>query len=182
MSVNVSTQQLMAPAYAASVAAVLFSTDTDPELVTLEVTETVFAQDSERALVVLGDLKDIGVNLALDDFGTGYSSLTYLKRFPIDMVKIDQGFVADLAQDMASHAIVVAVVELAHKLGMTVVAEGVETAEQYQQLVELGCDACQGFYFAHPIPANDVATLVQHRLAGETVHLPNLATVGPPLS
>ena len=105
-----------------------------PQLVTLEVTESVFVQDSQRALVVLDELKHIGVKLALDDFGTGYSSLNYLKRFPIDIVKIDQGFVADLEGDPASHAIVFSVIELAHRLGMTVVAEGVETAEQHQQL------------------------------------------------
>ena len=88
----------------------------------------MFVQDSERALVVLNELKRIGVKLALDDFGTGYSSLTYLRRFPIDIVKIDQTFVADLGDDPASHAIVASVIELAHMLGMTVVAEGVETA------------------------------------------------------
>ena len=98
------------------------------------------------------------MKLALDDFGTGYSSLTYLKRFPIDIVKIDQGFVADLEGDPASHAIVYSVIELAHRLGMTVVAEGVETPEQHQQLLELGCDSCQGYYFARP----DVGRRARH--------------------
>ncbi len=116
-------------------------------------TESVFLQDSERAQVVLGELKKIGVNLALDDFGTGYSSLNYLKQFPIDIVKIDRGFVADMNDEPASHAIVSAVIELAHLLGMTVVAEGVETIEQRDQLASLGCDNCQGFYFAHPMSA-----------------------------
>jgi EAL domain-containing protein (putative c-di-GMP-specific phosphodiesterase class I) len=118
-------------------------------------------QESERAFVVLSELKRLGVTLALDDFGTGYSSLNYLKRFPIDIVKIDQGFVADLEQDPASHAIVYAVIELAHMLGMTVVAEGVETAEQHEQLASLGCDSCQGYYFARPMPADDLDTLVR---------------------
>ncbi|MCU1428396.1 MAG: hypothetical protein JWL83_2396, partial [Actinomycetia bacterium] len=179
MSVNVSAYQLMSPDYAATVAAVLFGTDTDPKLVTLEVTESVFVQDSERALVVLNELKHLGVNLALDDFGTGYSSLTYLKRFPIDIVKIDQGFVADLQHDEASHAIVNAVIELAHTLGMVVVAEGVETAEQHRQLAMLGCDFCQGFYFAHPTPADDIDTLL-HGHAGEAVLLPALAATATP--
>ena len=97
MSVNVSAHQLMSPDFAATVAEVLVRHRTPiPQLVTLEVTESVFVQDSERALVVLDELKRLGVKLALDDFGTGYSSLNYLKRFPIDIVKIDQGFVADL--------------------------------------------------------------------------------------
>jgi EAL domain-containing protein (putative c-di-GMP-specific phosphodiesterase class I) len=181
MSVNVSTQQLMAPAYVASVAAVLFSTDTDPAVVTLEVTETVFAQDSERALVVLSDLKQLGVKLALDDFGTGYSSLTYLKRFPINTVKIDQGFVADMQHDPSSHAIVGAIVELAHKLGITVVAEGVETPEQYAILAAIGCDFCQGYYFAHPMDADHIDTVIQQHVGGEIVHLPALAGSAPPL-
>jgi diguanylate cyclase (GGDEF)-like protein len=179
ISVNVSAHQLMAPGYAASVAAVLSDTDIDPKLVTLEMTESVFVQDSERALVVLDELKHLGVRLALDDFGTGYSSLNYLKRFPIEIVKIDQGFVADMQQDHASHAIVFAVVELAHRLGMTVVAEGVETAEQHKKLASLGCDSCQGYYFARPMPAEDLDTLMQHRVAGRTVRLPALAIAVP---
>ena len=155
VSVNVSAHQLMSLDYTASVAAVLAETESDPELVTLEVTESVFLHDSDRALVVLGDLKQLGVNLALDDFGTGFSSLTYLRRFPIDIVKIDQSFVADLEQDPASHAIVSAIVELAHNLGMKVVAEGVESAEQHRRLAALNCDSCQGYYFARPMSADD---------------------------
>jgi EAL domain-containing protein (putative c-di-GMP-specific phosphodiesterase class I) len=179
MSVNVSAHQLMSPDFAASVAAVLAGTDTDPRLVTMEVTESVFVQDSERALVVLSELKHLGVELALDDFGTGYSSLNYLKRFPIDIVKIDKGFVADMEHDLASHTIVFAVVELAHILGMTVVAEGVETAEQHQRLASLGCDSCQGYYFARPMSADDLDTLMQQAGAGGTVHLPALAAAAP---
>lgn len=143
MSVNVSAHQLMAPDFTATVETVLAGAGTDPQLVTLEVTESVFVHDTERALIVLTDLKDLGVTVALDDFGTGYSSLTYLKQFPIDIVKIDQGFVADVELDEASHSIVLAIVELAHLLGMKVVAEGVETPEQHQLLGGLGCDYCQ---------------------------------------
>jgi diguanylate cyclase (GGDEF)-like protein len=172
MSMNVSACQLMSPDYVATVAAVLSATDTDPELVTLEVTESVFVHDSERALVVLGELKHLGVRLALDDFGTGYSSLNYLKRFPIDVVKIDQGFVAELERDRASHAIVAKVVELAHLLGMTVVAEGVETAEQCKEVASLGCDICQGYYFARPMCADDFDNLLDRGVAGGSLHLP----------
>jgi EAL domain-containing protein (putative c-di-GMP-specific phosphodiesterase class I) len=173
----------MAPDYVATVADVLARAGTDPEHVTLEVTESVFVQDGERALVVLNDLKDLGVQLALDDFGTGYSSLTYLKRFPIDIVKIDQGFIADLVHDRASHAIVVAVIELAHMLDKTVVAEGVETTEQHGELASLGCDACQGFLFARPMSADTFDTLIQFegdgaRTGASAVHLPALAATG----
>jgi diguanylate cyclase (GGDEF)-like protein len=175
MSVNVSAHQLMSPDYAAGVAAVLARTDTDPKLVTLEMTESVFVQDGERALVVLSELKHLGVSLALDDFGTGYSSLNYLKRFPIDIVKIDRGFVADMEYDGASQAIVFAVIELAHTLGMTVVAEGVETIAQHTQLSSLDCDSCQGYYFARPMSAAALDQLMRPRVVGGTVHLPALA-------
>ena len=145
---NVSAHQLMAPDFPATVASVLADTKTDPELVTLEVTESVFLRDSERALVALNDLKQIGVMLALDDFGTGYSSLSYLKRFPVDVVKIDRVFISDLDHNPDSRLIVNAVVALAHGLCMSVVAEGVESVEQYKEVAALDCDSCQGFYFA----------------------------------
>jgi diguanylate cyclase (GGDEF)-like protein len=179
MSVNVSANQLMAPDFTATVAAVLSGADTDPTMVTLEMTESVFVQDTERALVVLKELKDLGVRLALDDFGTGYSSLTYLKRFPIDIVKIDQDFVADLERDEASYSIVFTVIELAHLLGMTVVAEGVETIGQHEQLVALGCDFCQGFYFARPMSADDLHTLIQLSDSTGTVNPPALIPAAP---
>jgi diguanylate cyclase (GGDEF)-like protein len=160
IAVNVSAQQLMESDFAATVAAVLLETHTDPRLLTLEMTESVFLQDSARALVVLDDLKHLGVNLALDDFGTGYSSLSYLKRFPVDVVKIDQGFVADMGHDAASSAIVAAIVDLAHLLGMTVVAEGVETADQHRAITALGCESWQGYYFARPMSAGEVDELI----------------------
>ncbi len=175
MSVNVSAHQLMAPDFTATVEAVLSDTGTDPGLITLEMTESVFVQDTERALLVLNDLKDLGVALALDDFGTGYSSLTYLKQFPIDVVKIDQGFVADLELDRASYFIVFAIIELAHLLGMTVVAEGVETVEQHQHLARLGCDQCQGYYFAPPMSADDLQLLMADPAVGGAPRLPALS-------
>ncbi len=172
MSVNVSAHQLMAPDFTAIVESVLSDTGTDPSLVTLEMTESVFVQDTDRALLVLGDLKDLGVKLALDDFGTGYSSLTYLKQFPIDAVKIDQGFVADLELDRASYFIVFAIIELAHLLGMTVVAEGVETVQQHQRLASLGCDYCQGHYFARAMSADALQVLMQEPVDGDATRLP----------
>ncbi|MEA2617382.1 MAG: hypothetical protein QOE72_3165, partial [Chloroflexota bacterium] len=138
VSVNVSAHQLMSADFAATVEDVLLTTDTAPELVTLELTESVFLRDSQRALLVLNDLKRLGVMLALDDFGTGYSSLNYLNRFPVDIVKIDQGFIANLGRDRSSHAIVSAVVALAHALSLTVCAEGVETVRQHDDVVALG--------------------------------------------
>jgi EAL domain-containing protein (putative c-di-GMP-specific phosphodiesterase class I) len=100
---------------------------------------------------VLTELKQLGMSLALDDFGTGYSSLAYLKRFPVDAVKIDQSFIADLPHNASSHAIVSKTIEMAHLLDLIVVCEGVETEAQHRVLTELGSDFCQGFYFARPM-------------------------------
>jgi diguanylate cyclase (GGDEF)-like protein len=166
VSVNVSAHQLMSAAFTDTVAGVLDSAAIEPRLLTLEVTESVFVHDGERALHVLNDLKDIGVSLALDDFGTGYSSLGYLRRFPVDTVKVDREFVANLEHDPASQIIVTAVIQLAHGLGMTVVSEGVETAAQHRALTDLGCDSCQGFHFARPMSASNLATLLQRQADG----------------
>jgi len=163
MSVNVSPRQLMSAGFADSVAAILDTTGTDGTMLTLEVTERIVVDDEERAISVLGDLRDIGVKLALDDFGTGYSALGYLETLPIDTIKIDRTFIAKLTADPGPHTIVSWIIQLAHGLGMTVVAEGVETAEQHRMLTKLGADACQGFYFARPMPARVIDTLIVHR-------------------
>jgi len=151
LSVNVSPRQLMAPGFAATVAAVLVDSGMDPTALVLEVTEGILVDDADRAMSVLGDLKALGVRLALDDFGTGYCSLSYLQRFPIDIVKIDQSFVANLGRDPAASAIAASVTSLAHVLGMTVTAEGVETEQQRDEVVAIGCDLAQGFLYAGPM-------------------------------
>jgi len=172
LSVNVSPHQFMSVGFAHTVAAILDRTGTDPGMLTLELTERVFVHDKERAHVVLGDLKNIGVKLALDDFGTGYSSLGYLDSLPIDTIKIDQTFIAKLTADPGQHTIVSSIIQLAHGLGMTVVAEGVETVEQHHALTKLGADACQGFCFARPMPARAITALI-HRSADD-ITLPRL--------
>jgi EAL domain-containing protein (putative c-di-GMP-specific phosphodiesterase class I) len=182
ISVNISAQELMAPDFASTVSEVLSASHTAPELLTLDVTESIFIQDSDRALVVLEDLKHIGVRLALDDFGTGYSSLSYLKRFPVDTVKIDQNFIADLERDPASRLIVSAVVQLAHDLQRSVVAEGVETAELYADIAALGCESYQGFYFARPMSADNFDTLLSsYTSAGGPMQTASPALVPPTL-
>ncbi|MGZ8598683.1 MAG: EAL domain-containing protein [Actinomycetota bacterium] len=161
VSLDVSARQLLDPDFSATVADILSIDDTDPGSVTLELTEKVFIRDADWALVVLGELKDVGVMLALDGFGAGNSSLTYLKRFPIDVVKVDRSLIAELDLDRATHAIVAAVVGLAHELGMTVVADGVETLGQLDESFTLVCDAWQGPYLAGPMTSEDLDTLIR---------------------
>jgi len=148
--VNVSAHQLMAPDFVAMVAATLSDTETDPRHLTLEITEGALVRDTQRAHIVLDELKELGLLLALDDFGTGYSSLSYLKQYPVDIVKIDQSFVKDIARDQSSQAIVSKTIELAHLLDLTVVCEGIEDMEQHGAIAALGSDFCQGFYFGRP--------------------------------
>ena len=157
LCVNVSPRQLLAAGFVSTVTRMLAANEPDPQLLTLEITESVFMDDDDRADIVLRELKDIGVHIALDDFGTGYSSLSYLRRFPIDIIKIDSEFITKTTAATREAAIVAATVNLAHALGKIVVAEGVETAEQQQLLADLGCDSCQGFYFSPPVRLADLA-------------------------
>jgi diguanylate cyclase (GGDEF)-like protein len=172
MSVNVSVHQFMSAGLAQTVATVLADTSTDPSLLTLEVTESVFVRDESRALIVLDELKRIGVKLALDDFGTGYSSLSYLSAMPIDEIKVDQSFVAKLTDQPSSREIVKAIIGLAHAIGMGIVAEGVETTQQHHELTRLGSDQCQGFYFAKPMSAALLDPLIRIQGDGNHAHLP----------
>jgi diguanylate cyclase (GGDEF)-like protein len=178
LSVNVSPHQFMSASFAKSVASVLDSSATRPDLLTLEVTESVFVRDRHRAPIVLDELRATGVKLALDDFGTGYSPLSYLQTLPIDTLKIDRSFVANLNNRPTNHTIVIAIVQLAHGLKMTVVAKGVDTTEQYQQLSKLGSDSCQGPYFARPMPAASIDSLIH--IEHGNIHLPLLRTVVGP--
>jgi len=175
MAINVSPHQFMSAGFTQSVANALSSTSTTPGLITLEITESVLVRDQQRALIVMDELTDIGVKLALDDFGTGYCSLGYLNTLPIDTIKIDRSFIASLNPEPASHTIVTAIIQLAHSLGMTAVCEGVETSEQHRQLVTFGSDACQGFYFARPMAAASLDTLLGHHPDLATPYLPTVA-------
>jgi len=180
MSVNVSAHQFMSDGFAHTVANALDGAAADPALLTLEVTESVFVHDEQRALVVLAELKQLGVKLALDDFGTGYSSLGYLNTLPIDTIKVDQRFIGTLTDTPGSLAIVTAIIGLAHGLGMTVVSEGVESAAQHEALTRLGSDACQGFYFARPMSASSLDALIHHQSDAGNPRLPTLTTANTP--
>ena len=172
LAVNVSAHQLMQPTFEAEVTSVLTATGIPPRSLVLEVTETILIEDSERALLVLRHLKALGVQIALDDFGTGYSSLSYLHRLPIDVLKIDQSFVADVEHGARSTAIVAAVTNLAHALDLVVVAEGVETVRQRDVLTSIGADQAQGYYFARPLPASGIDDLLDAAAPG-ALHRPS---------
>jgi len=159
--VNVAASEFTDPAYCDTIEAVCRETGVEPGELCLEITENVLIDDVPGAMTAFDTLKRIGVQLALDDFGTGYSSLSYLKRFPVNMVKIDQSFVSGITGEPRDEAIVTAVVTLAHAIGMTVVAEGVEEPYQRASIEKLGCDMAQGFLFARPMGAGNVVDFLQ---------------------
>jgi len=153
ISVNVASGQLAHRSFVPTVAAVLADTGLEPHALSLEITETTIMADTEAAAETLRAIRALGVHLAIDDFGTGYSSLTYLRRFPVETLKIDRSFVAGIGRDREDEAIVDMILSLARALGLRVVAEGVETVGQRDRLRSLGCDLMQGFYFGRPMPA-----------------------------
>ena len=165
IAVNLSPVQLRAPDLTHAVLAALSASGLPPERLTLEVTESVLLDDVDRSLAALSALNRIHVCTTLDDFGTGYSSLSYLTQFPFQTLKIDRSFVIDLEHNPASVAIVQTIVDLAAKLGMRTVAEGVETPAQLDQLRRTRCDAVQGFLLARPMPASEVIGLFAEQAA-----------------
>lgn len=152
VSVNLSARQFGDPYLVSVVADAIFASGIPPRALTLEITESVLMEEAESTAEKLRSLKGIGVELSIDDFGTGYSSLSYLKRFPVDVLKIDRSFISGIDTDADDHEIVSAVVALAHALGLKVVAEGVERVAQMDELRRLGCDEVQGFLVERPQP------------------------------
>ncbi|MEJ2201063.1 MAG: EAL domain-containing protein [Desulfuromonadaceae bacterium] len=163
VAVNLSGHQLLQPRFAGLVQKILTETGLDPTLLELELTESTIMKNPED-IRILNELKALGVQLAIDDFGTGYSSLAYLKRFPLNCLKIDRSFISQLTNDPDDEAIVEAILAMAHRLGLKVLAEGVETAEQWAFLAERGCDHIQGYYLGKPMSAEDIISFVaNHR-------------------
>jgi diguanylate cyclase (GGDEF)-like protein len=179
MSVNLSTRVFERPELIDDIGATLRETGLDPSLLNLEITETVMMRQVERTHTELHKLKELGVKLSVDDFGTGYSSLAYLRRFPINTVKVDRAFVEHLGQDPEDTAIVGAIVTLARTLQLEVVAEGIETADQLAHLLNLGCDYGQGFYFARPVPANVIEALLAEGVVTTSGHIPGNGASDP---
>ncbi|MHB1085540.1 MAG: EAL domain-containing protein [Thiobacillus sp.] len=160
LSVNLSTRQLRQPDIATHIATILEKTGLPAEFLKLELTESMIMGHGEEAVTLLYSLKALGLRLSIDDFGTGYSSLAYLKRFPIDELKIDQNFVRDIPGDSDDMEIAAAIIGLAHGLRLNVVAEGVETEAQRTFLLEQGCQVFQGFLFSRPLPADEFTRLL----------------------
>ncbi len=160
VAVNISPRQLMAAGFADMVATVLSEVGMEPYALVLEVTETIFLVDAERALTVLLDLKTLGVQLALGDFGTGYSSLSYLRHFPVNIIKIDRSFIAEIGLEPYGSTIVTAVTNLAHGLGLGVTAEGVETTRQHHEVVAIGCDYAQGYRYGRAMTSHQIHELL----------------------
>ena len=152
VAVNVSARQFHDKSFVDMVWAVLDLTEANPHRLKLELTESLLVQDVQDTIEKMFALKSRGVGFSLDDFGTGYSSLAYLKRLPLDQLKIDQSFVHDVLTDANDAAIARTIVTLAQSLGFSVIAEGVETAEQRNFLAESGCHTYQGFFFSRPLP------------------------------
>ena len=165
VAVNLSARQFLQPGLTDCVAAALAQYKIPPACLELEITEGTAMQNGEGTIDILHKLKQLGVKLALDDFGTGYSSLAYIKRFPLDVLKIDQAFVRNLLTDPGDAAIVRAVVALANSFGMSVIAEGVELPEQLDFLNALDCAEYQGFLFSKPLPAHEAARFLVKEIA-----------------
>lgn len=161
MSVNVSGRQLQHRNLSTRVIAAVAAAGLLPEHLTLELTESMLMQNVEQSIAILSELHAAGIALSIDDFGTGYASLSYLKRFPIDVLKVDRSFVQDISTDADDAVIVQAIVTMAHSLGIKSVAEGVETREQIAYLVACNCDAMQGYYFSRPLPADACTALLR---------------------
>jgi EAL domain-containing protein (putative c-di-GMP-specific phosphodiesterase class I) len=160
MSVNLSARQFQDPGLVSEIAQAVHTIGLEPGALKLEITESVAMHDVEGSVHKLEALKALGIQLAIDDFGTGYSSLGYLKRFPVDTLKIDRSFVERIGVDIQDAAIVQSVVALAKTLNLSVVGEGIESRAQAAQLLALGCDRGQGFLFARPQSAEAITALL----------------------
>jgi EAL domain-containing protein (putative c-di-GMP-specific phosphodiesterase class I) len=173
MAVNLSSQQFHRPDVVRTIAGVLTQSGLDPQSLELEITESSLMASGSDVEATLVALKELGVKLAIDDFGTGYSSLAYLKRFPVDKLKVDQSFVRDIPDNAKGMEICAVVVNLGKALGLEVLAEGVENEIQFSHLRQLGCESVQGYLLGRPVPAAEMAA----QLRGNAVALRRLQIV-----
>ena len=163
VAINLSARQFRDNNLVSAIARILEETGVESKYIALEITESMLVDNIERVVETLGHLNAMGIHISIDDFGTGYSSLSYLKRFPIDTLKIDRSFVRDIAVDKNDHAIVSAIIAMAHSLGMDVVAEGIETEEQLSILLQQKCNHFQGYYFSKPVVASGIERFLKKK-------------------
>jgi EAL domain-containing protein (putative c-di-GMP-specific phosphodiesterase class I) len=161
LAINVSPKQIRKADFIEHVRSAIQRYDINPKLLKLELTESMFLDDIEGTIATMNALKAIGVNFSLDDFGAGYSSLQYLKRLPLEQLKIDQSLVRDITVDTSDNAIVRTIAAIAKSLNLSVIAEGVETESQRNLLLEIGCTHFQGYFFAKPVPAHELGALFE---------------------
>nr|WP_239987028.1 EAL domain-containing protein [Pseudomonas syringae] len=161
IAINLSVRQLQVKGLAETVKHIVEAYGINPALLEFELTESMLMIDPESAVEILRDIKSYGISLSVDDFGTGYSSLAYLKRFPLDALKIDRAFIKDITSNHEDAAITRAVIVLAHELGLNVIAEGVETVDQLELLVTYGCDQMQGYLFSKPVISDECAAMIK---------------------
>jgi EAL domain-containing protein (putative c-di-GMP-specific phosphodiesterase class I) len=160
ISINLSVSQLRSPGLARHILDTIAACAVDPRMLELELTESVLMEHVDEYIDGFALLQANGINLSIDDVGTGYSSMAYLKRLPLDKIKVDRAFVSDLPHAQNDRQIVAAIVAMAHNLGLTVTAEGVERQEQADYLREIGCDVVQGYYFSRPLPVDGFEALL----------------------
>lgn len=175
IAVNLSARQFEQRGLLASVAQALEESGLPQDALELEITESVIMAQGDSVIAALNALKSLGVRLAVDDFGTGYSSLAYLRNFPVDVLKIDRAFVRGLGCEEVDAAIVRAVIDLAHAIGLEVVAEGVETEDQREILAHLGCDLLQGYLISKPVPSAEIERLMRSEARSARADLQLLA-------
>jgi EAL domain-containing protein (putative c-di-GMP-specific phosphodiesterase class I) len=160
VAVNLSALQIRQESFVDVVVAALEESGLPAHLLELELTESILLQDTDKVLIAVKALQELGIKLTMDDFGTGYSSLSYLKKFNLTGLKIDRSFVADLTSEADDATIVRAIIQMGHGLGLTVIAEGVETQEQVTWLQQEGCERAQGYYFYKPMDAEGIERLL----------------------
>ena len=161
MSINVSARQLRDPVFAGDVLEALHRSNIHPGYLQLEITETTVAQNRDTAIAILEQLRSVGVQVAIDDFRSGYSSLSYLQDLPFDRIKIDKSFIRLIGRGSNSEKICRTIIKMAHELGKLAIAEGVETREQADFLIQNGCDSVQGYYYSHPLPQQEFLEFIE---------------------
>jgi EAL domain-containing protein (putative c-di-GMP-specific phosphodiesterase class I) len=162
VAVNISARQLEQRNFVKTISSILKKTNIENELLEIELTESILIQNSDKNSRKLVKLRKNGTKVAIDDFGTGYSSLAYLTNFPFDKLKIDQSFIRDIVTDKAAASLATSIISMAHRLGVRVIAEGVETKAQLNFLKDYKCDEIQGFYFSEPVPAEKFTEMLKN--------------------